>query len=183
MEKKPDRRQRTRDIILYILAIAVVVAGATGALIIQVVPTGSMEPTIQAGSFSIQSAIPTIWMGRIERGDIILFENKEVEAHHKLIKRVIGMPGDVVTIEHGAVYINGVRLDESEYLASDVATTVDSGGEYIFTVPENSYFVLGDNRGVSYDSRFWDNPFVSKNHVYRRIILSVPVPFWQWLCS
>lgn len=181
MEKKPDKSQRTRDIAFYIL-IAIFAASVTGVCQIQIVPTGSMEPTIQTGSFNIQSAIP-IWLGHIERGDIILFENKEVEIHHKLIKRVIGMPGDVVTIEHGAVYINGVRLDESEYLASDVATTVDSGGEYIFTVPENSYFVLGDNRGVSYDSRFWANPFISREHIYQQILLSFPVPFWRWLCA
>lgn len=90
-----------------------------------------------------------------QRGDVIVFKpptNKEEE----FIKRIIGLPGDTVKIDNGKVYINGILLVE-EYIASDVYT---AGGFFLregltTEVKTDSYFVMGDNRPHSSDSREW----------------------------
>lgn len=71
------------------------------------------------------------------------------EGHLRLVKRVIGVPGDVINIEDGLVFVNGEQLDEP-YL---VVPTGAKSLEYPLTVEEDYYFCLGDNRTVSYDSR------------------------------
>jgi signal peptidase I len=85
-----------------------------------------------------------------ERGDIIVFHPPQ-SYDTDFVKRVIGLPGDVIDIRGGFVYVNGQKLDEP-YLSQ---TTSPQGGSYPRTVPEGHYFVLGDNRRVSNDSRNW----------------------------
>lgn len=92
----------------------------------------------------------------IQRGDVIVFQAPP--DHEKdFIKRVIGLPGDTVEVKGGFVYLNGKKLDESAYLHSDVRTY---GGAFLkdgepYTVPADNYFVMGDNRPFSSDSREW----------------------------
>ncbi|ACL24554.1 MULTISPECIES: signal peptidase I [Chloroflexus] len=91
-----------------------------------------------------------------QRGDIVVFEYPR-DVRRDYIKRVIGLPGDVIEILEGKVYVNGVLLDEP-YLRG--AFTYCLGGypcaQGPVTVPPNSIFVMGDNRGNSSDSREWD---------------------------
>ena len=87
-----------------------------------------------------------------KRGDVIIFKFSDTQ---DFIKRVIGIPGDEVMIKDGKMYINGSMLDESNYLSSSVIT---NGGEYLhegqsITIEEGKYFVCGDNRTNSSDSR------------------------------
>jgi signal peptidase I len=71
-----------------------------------------------------------------------------------IIKRVIGLPGDVIEIKDNAVYRNGEKVDESEYLSDDVKTTV-KGIMHKFVLGDDQYFLLGDNRPNSQDSRYY----------------------------
>ena len=89
-------------------------------------------------------------------GDVIVFK-APLDPDKDYIKRVIGTPGDRVLIKNGDVYLNGKRLDESLYLKPSVKTYGESflkEGEEI-TIPKDEYFVLGDNRSFSSDSREW----------------------------
>lgn len=114
------------------------------------VPTESMMPTINPGNHLIVNRLPYYYRDPI-RGEIIVFEH---EGEH-LIKRVIGQPGDCIDIIDGMVYLNGIALDESGYL-SEVNVTFpfsQSSIEFPYIVPEGYYFVLGDHRRNSSDSR------------------------------
>ncbi len=102
--------------------------------------------------------------GSLKTGDVIVFK-APTDAEKDYIKRVIGVPGDTVSLRNGKIFINGSELNETAYLKPDVKTypgnflTADK--EVI--VPENEYFVLGDNRLNSSDSREWG--FVKKTGV------------------
>lgn len=102
----------------------------------------SMNPTLEQGEY-----VFCLKTNKIERGDIIAFTGRD----SFVIKRVIGLPGDIVDIsEDGTVSINGTPLSE-DYITNKAKGDVEIPLPY--TVPKNSYFVLGDNRGDSLDSR------------------------------
>ena len=92
-----------------------------------------------------------------QRFDIIIFRYPDDE-RQLFIKRIIGLPGETVEIRDGKIYLNG--SDEPLEDVQTKETMVGSFGPY--TVPENSYFVMGDNRNDSKDSRYWTNTFVTK---------------------
>ncbi len=102
----------------------------------------SMNPTLEQGEY-----VFCLKTNKIERGDIIAFTGRD----SFVIKRVIGLPGDIIDIsEDGTVSINGTPLSE-DYITNKAKGDVEIPLPY--TVPKNSYFVLGDNRGDSLDSR------------------------------
>ncbi len=111
----------------------------------------SMHPTYKNGEFLMANKI-TYKISKPERGDVIIFKFSDTQ---DFIKRVIGIPGDEVMIKDGKIYINGDLLDEADYLDSSVIT---NGGSYLhegqtITVGSDEYFVCGDNRTNSSDSR------------------------------
>ena len=115
----------------------------------------SMYPTFKNGEYILTNLISLRTNG-LQRGDVIVFQAPP-DAEKDFIKRVIGLPGDTIELKSGFVYLNGKKLDESAYLHSDVRTY---GGAFLkdnepFTVPADNYFVMGDNRPFSSDSREW----------------------------
>lgn len=137
------------------------------------VPTGSMEDTIPKPSRIISSRVH-YWFGDPERGDVILFDPPDGDEYY-YVKRVVGMPGETLQITDGRVYINGsdVPLDEP-YLRE---TPTGSFGPYV--IPEGCYFVMGDNRNHSNDSRYWQNSFVARENIYAKAIFGYwPRLFW-----
>ena len=113
------------------------------------VPTASMEPTLKAGSyiFGIRNT------SKLETGDIIVF-------HHDgqlLVKRIAGCPGDEI---------------DRRNLAYMKTVAIPVWNDPLLTVPEDCYFVLGDNAENSIDSRYWDNPYVNQADIVARILIN-----------
>ncbi len=111
----------------------------------------SMYPTYKDGEYLMANKV-VYKLSEPRRGDVIIFKYSDTQ---DFIKRVIGLPGDQVMLKDGYIYINGTKLEESGYLDSSVYS---NGGEYLhegetITVPEGQYFVCGDNRQHSSDSR------------------------------
>ena len=163
------------------------------------IPTGSMEKTIMTGSRVIGSRLHYKFSDP-ERGDVAIFvfgwqcpnchviiegETAEecprcgeaVGKHARTIyyvKRVIGLPGDVIDIIDDKVYLNGsdTPLDEPY-----IAEPMNQHETLHFEVPENSYFMMGDNRNYSLDARYWNNHYISKDKMIAKVLFEYfPTP-------
>lgn len=113
-----------------------------------------MHPNFPDGEYLLTDKV-TYRFGEPQRGDVIVFE-APYEEGDEFIKRIIGLPGDTVSIQSGSVYVNGTRLEEN-YIDGSIYTV---GGNFLGdgateTVPPHQFFVLGDNRDFSSDSRAW----------------------------
>ncbi len=126
----------------------------------------SMEPNFETGE---------VWLldrtSSIERGDVLVFKKP---GNSDYIKRVIALEGDTILIEDGEVYVNGIEYQEA-YLLDQTKTV---GGTFIeegktYTVPADSYFVMGDNRANSLDSRFVNIGFVKEEWVDGELLFRI----------
>ena len=133
------------------IVLALVLAGAVNSFLIvnAEVPTGSMENTIMPGD-RILALRTSYWFDEPQEGDVTVFRYPDDPTGKTLyVKRIIGAEGDVIEVANGEVYVNGEALKE-DYIAE---MTMGDFGPYI--VPEDSYFMMGDNRNHSLDSRYW----------------------------
>lgn len=115
----------------------------------------SMSPTFLNKQFVLTNII-TLKFSKPKLGDVIVFKAPQ-DPDKDYIKRVIGVPGDKISIKNGDIYLNGKLLDQSQFLDISVKTY---GGPFLaenqeISIPANSYFVMGDNRSGSSDSRAW----------------------------
>ncbi|MGI5997238.1 MAG: signal peptidase I [Lutispora sp.] len=155
-----------KEIISWIklIATAFIIAFVLKTFIFQIayVKGPSMEPTLYEGQILIVSKL-NYRIGAPKRGDIVvLSDNLE---HKDLIKRVIGLPGEKIDIRDGFVYINGELLEE-KYIS---VPTYEYGFEGS-KVPEDKYFVLGDNRPESRDSRSGSLGFVERENIMGKAV-------------
>ncbi len=184
------------------LAIALILAFFIRAFVVQAfkIPSGSMLPTLQIGDhllvnkFIYGIKIPfidkvIIPISTPKHGDVVVFKFP-LDESKDFIKRVIGVPGDVIEIKNKVVYRNGKRLKEpyvqhvspviiKETYPMDLwppktfdPRVRDNLGP--IKVPPHKYFVMGDNRDESYDSRFWG--FVDEN----KILGKAWIIYWSW---
>lgn len=146
------------------IAIGIAVAKAIMYWVISVasVPTASMDPTIPSPCYILVDHVATE-VAAPTRGEVVLFHFPD-DTSRIFVKRVIGMPGDTVTVHNGHVYINGSVLSEP-YLPSNLVTEGDYGP---YHVPPGYYFMLGDNRNISDDSRFWIHKYVARSAIVGR---------------
>ncbi len=183
--KKSNLRENIEAITL-----AIILALFIRAFIVQAfkIPSGSMKNTLQIGDhilvnkfiygvklpFTMTTIIP---YKKPQRGDVVVFKFKE-EPKKDFIKRTIGVPGDVIEIRNKELYVNKKRLEQDYAIYTDLHIIPkamqprDNFGPV--TVPENSIFVMGDNRDYSYDSRFWG--FVDLKDVKGRAFII----YWSW---
>ena len=131
------------------------------------IPSGSMENTIMTGD----RVIGLRFIRHYNRGDIVIFPDPDGGGYY-LIKRIIGLPGDTVTIQGGTVSINGTPLEEP-YLKE----TMRKDESFSITVPDSGYFMMGDNRNDSFDARYWENKIVYEENITGKAVLRYwPVP-------
>lgn len=170
VEKERERLQyqkkymHTLRTTIYALIVVAAIAILTATLFLPVlqVSGSSMEPTL-----SDQDIIVLVKSDRLETGDLIGFyyQNK------LLLKRVIAGPGDIVNInEKGDVYVNDELLDEP-YLS--VKALGESDQDYPYQVPENRYFVMGDNRSTSIDSRSTAIGSIEKDQIVGKVLIKI----------
>jgi signal peptidase I len=179
----PPRSTRWLREAIIVVLVAVVVAVLLRTFVVQTffIPSGSMEPTLQIGDRILVNKLSYHLHG-VGRGDIVVFSRPPTEncggpEVNDLVKRVIGLPGELISLSGGDVYVNGKRLDESWLPSSEQGVTKPgpSGTSYSldqpFRVPSNDYFVMGDNRTDSCDSRFWGP--ISKSLIVGKVEMRV----------
>lgn len=160
-----------QDILTVVVTAAVALVVFRVVLQLAWVPSGSMETTIPTRSLLVAYRLPyLVGDPEVERGDIITFWGDELDK--LLVKRVIGVAGDEISFDGGYVYVNGEKLPEP-YLNRQGVTTVRNGE--VFRVPDGCLFMMGDNRGSSDDSRFWDDPYVSLEDVKAKVMVIISV--------
>ena len=169
-EEKPARKYhrptRFTDYFCFFICLIVVIIFVYVIFNISFVTSGSMEPTIKERELTITNRL-AYTVKEPGRGDIVIC--RAGDQNELMLKRIIGLPNDEISFVDGYVFINGVICDESAYLKSDVETNCTES----FTVPEGCYFLLGDNRENSIDSRHWNNTFVKRENLIGKIIFHI----------
>lgn len=187
-ETTKPRHSRTRTLLEYAVtvAVAIVIALAVQAYIVKPyrVPTPSMANTVRAGD---RVLIDRILYGHrdVQRGDIIVFKGGPAVEGQVLLKRVVGLPGDVLSVEDGRLMVNGRPAPDDYVRRIDGVpepTEPGPGGQEMpwalqvpYEVPQGFYYVLGDNRLDSFDSRFW-GPVPRASIIGRAMVVYWPIP-------
>lgn len=159
---------------VFIIVIAIVLALLINKFVIYRVspPTASMENTIMIDDKVVTFRLAYL-VTKPKRGDIVVFEAPD-EPEEDFIKRVIGLPGETVEVKDGSVFIDGIALDE-DYLKEPMDKEEVFGP---IEVPEGCYFMMGDNRNISWDARYWTNKFVEKNKIRGKALFKYPDFTW-----
>jgi signal peptidase I len=151
--------------VVVVAAVVIAVILRTFVVATYSIPSGSMEPTLQVGDRILVNKL-SYHLHPVHRGDIVVFARPAAEncggtPVSDLVKRVVGLPGDTISLSGGYVYIDGKKLDESWLPSSEQGITQqgpagnNSNLARPYKVPTNDYFVMGDNRQDSCDSRYW----------------------------
>ena len=175
------------------LIVAAILALIIRTFVVQAfkIPSGSMEDTLLIGDHLLVNKFiygtqlpfsddPVLAIRQPDRGDIIVFEfpedkDKSYFKRRDFIKRVVGLPGDTIEIRNKNVFVNGERYITPEAVYKDGNLTAGPRDNMPpVTVPDDSYFVMGDNRDRSYDSRFWK--FVDRSAIKGLAFIK----YWSW---
>ncbi len=165
-EKKKSWKSEIAEWVI-VIEVAIVFAVILNMFIIvnAEIPSASMETTIMTGDRAFGSRLAYI-NKEPERGEIVMFKFPDDESQ-LFIKRVIGMPNETIEVKGGKVYIDG----SDTALAEPYLNVVPVGDYGPVTIPEGAYFMMGDNRNNSADSRYWNNPFVYKDKIVGKAII------------
>jgi signal peptidase I len=184
-----DSFRAVRDWVV-VLVVALLVAMGIRTFVLQqfYISGPSMETTLFQPNRVLVNKL-SYRFGDIDRGDVVVFDrvtsNGQSVQHDDLIKRVIGLPGESVTIKGCVVFIDGKQLDEA-YLPdrdtqqTDLVARCRQPDMAAVLVPDDQVFVLGDNRPQSMDSRVF-GPVDKKSIVGRAFVVIWPISRWRWL--
>lgn len=153
----------------YILPVIVLIVLFRFIIFTGIVNSYSMYPNIKPNSLCFTNRMAYV-VRTPQRGEIILFSSDETEEKY-ICKRIIGLPGDEISFKNGYVYLNGIICEET-YLDESVESNCTSE----FIVPDNMYFVLGDNRENSLDSRYFANPYIKKSNIIGKVFGVIELP-------
>jgi signal peptidase I len=159
------------------IVIAFILAFLIRTFVVQAfyIPSGSMQPNLQIGDRILAYKF-LYGLKNVKRGDIIVFKFP-LNPRKDFIKRVIGLPGDIIKVENKEIYVNGKQLSEPYIVHGDKWNSGFPRDEYPPTpVPPGSLFMLGDNRDSSDDSRYWG--FVPAKNIVGEAFL-VYWPLWR----
>ncbi len=183
MENKKVK-SKTREYVESLI-IAAIIAFFVRSFVIQAfkIPSSSMEPTLLIGDHLLVNRLSYVMkipftdkvifsLGDPKKNDVIVFRYP-VEPDKDFIKRVIATPGDTIEIKDKVIYLNGKRIEDKWGFYSDsliVPGNINPRDNFgPLRVPKDSYFVMGDNRDRSLDSRFWG--IVPKDHLVGRALI------------
>lgn len=163
MDRKEDWSKEVFAYMRMIIIVVMVSLGINNYVIINAdVISGSMEGTIMTDDRILGNRLAYTFEDP-KRFDIVIFKFPDDETQ-RYVKRIIGLPGDIVEIMEGKVYINGSMTSLEDSFIQE-PWVVDNGPYGPYKVPEGHYFMLGDNRNYSWDSPDWNNTFVSKDSI------------------
>ena len=176
IETTPTVKKIIKEIIIWLLLIVLTITASyfitTNVFVKTAVAGVSMEPTLMEGQVVIVNKIE-YYLKSPRRNDVIVYKQSNREHSYYEIKRVIGLPGETVKIKNGIIYINDEALKEK------VKTeTIENAGlaEEGIKLDDNEYFVLGDNRNDSEDSRFASVGNVLRNEILGKAV-AIEKPF------
>lgn len=172
-EIENSRPEKKKDGFFDSLIVAVVIAMVIKGLLLQTytIPSGSMYDTLQVGDFIVLNRLAYMF-DKPENGDVVVFEYP-LEPSKDFIKRVVGTPGDRIELREKVLYVNGEPAEEPYRKINDqtaIPQELSHKDSFeAFTVPEGEYFMMGDNRDNSYDSRFWG--FVGEDKIKGKALM------------
>ncbi len=174
-EKTSRKRRETLQLLLLMVIAFDLVFGFVRPFVAEPmhVPSESMAPTLQVGDRVLTNKL-AYYLSDPERGDLVVFEDTGKNKDEDTVKRVIGLPGDEISIEDGTLRVNG-RSPYEPYLDTEEGATPETPALETFGpvfVPKDHVFVMGDNRANSYDSRFF-GPVPNEN-----LVGKVSLRFW-----
>lgn len=177
MENKKEKKERSFivNLLIDIIIAAILAAGILFFVRPTIVKQTSMQNTFQPNDYVIMFRRAYTGDKTPQRGDVIIFQsdlvNEETGDDKLLIKRVIGLPGDEISIKGEQLYINGEAYKE-DYIKDGYTPAVEIPAEgKTFTVPEDRYYCMGDNRVVSVDSRYSEVGCISEEQIQGKAVL------------
>ena len=158
-EKTPAKKTPLwRTVLSFVIELAVLWIVFHYIIFFAYVPTTSMVPTVPQKSVMLVSYLHG--EKEVERGDVVVFWSEEYQ--ERMVKRVVGLPGEKIVLHQGELFINDEPYAEDYVINKDVRSAT-------FEVPEGSYLFLGDNRDNSEDARWWNDPYIEAEELVGKV--------------
>jgi signal peptidase I len=185
MPVAPATKSKRRGFLEWVVVLiaAVLVSFLVRTFVVQEysIPSGSMSPTLYIGNRILVNKL-SVDFGTINVGDMVVFKAPPAVAklcgddYADLVKRVIGVPGDVLNTVGNTIYIDGKKLHQRW---SHFPNLGANGAIHNFTVPAGRYFMMGDNHANSCDSRTWGT--VPRSDIIGKVFVKIwPLSQWHW---